>query len=311
MKLVKCLIPNSVYNIQVYCKMGEKIDEKRSVLLGFKDCLPVITNSELNCKHANIDKNKKIVKVQVDPMTGEKFINLNGKKLKMVPESQVKTHLNSTNEKSLCIKATRSFRVLTKIPFTSVKADHKLQTNMNLMKLKSHDNLCHYSLLKKPNLISQKDISCDKDSRYIFGNNLIKQITTDNKKKGIELIDDVSAVHEKCSTQIIPKIIDMKNSKNGSTVHMLQSDNTGLQIKSKLKNVETQTVESYLKFTDISLDELIKDLDIDDSNLFDSTSFSLNPNWTNLPEQRTSCNLAEKFFEALRKALVPDHDGNM
>lgn len=310
MKLIKCIIPNSVYNFQVYCKMGERVDEKSSVLLGFKDCLPVITNSESNCKQDNErNSNKKVVKVEVDPSTGEKFINLNGKKLKMIPESQIKTKLNLTNQKNLCIKPT-TFRVLTKIPFNS-NAVQRVQTKVeavNLMKLQSDDNSCHFSVLKKTNFISEKSPNIDKDNRHIFGNNLSK-ITTDNEKCN-EFIDNASVDRLKCSTPLTPRIVDMKINKDEKDVHMLQLEsNEKLQKNIILKNVETQTLESYFKNTDNILD---LDIDIDDLNLFESSIFSpVNPTWVNPPEQPTSNSLAQKFFEALRKALVPDHEGNM
>lgn len=313
MKLVKCVIPHSFYNCQVYCKMGEKVDEKSSVLLGFKDYLPVITNSETNSKRINERPNKKIVKVQVDPSTGEKFINLNGKKLKMVPESQIKSQLQLTNQKSLCMKPAKRFRVLTKIPFNpnsihGVQA--KLESQVNLIKLQGNDNSCQCSKLKETNFISEKNPIIYKD-KHLFGNNLIEEITTDNKEKFNKLMDSANSASLKCDTQkIAPKTTDMKICSNEKDVHVLEPNKDNkLKISEELKDAEIQTDESLFRNHENNFDEIIDYLNSTDD--FPSSFCSVDPSFVSPPEPNTSNTLAQKFFEALRRALLPDHEGNM
>lgn len=321
MKLVKCALPHSLCNSHVYCKMGEILEEKSSVLLGFKDCLPVITNSVANCEKNNEGPSKKILKLQVDPNTGEKFINLNGKKLKMVPESQIKSQFSL--KKNLLMKSAKSFRILTKIPFNP-NLVHKIQP----MKTESHLNLSTTEnvdpsssqppILNERNFISHKN-PADKDNKNIFGN-LVKEITADNKGK-CEYIDCVTADSIKC-TQRIPAFnkIDMKVYSNDKKDQSLDSKKCSTsQICETLKDAAIQTNENDIinlppdlgKQTDnilgFDLSDLNNDLNFDDFNsiLFEG----VDPILVSPPVQGTS--LAAKFFGELRRAHFPDYEGNM
>lgn len=283
--------------------MGEIVEEKSSVLLGFKDCIPVITNSVANCEKNNEGPSKKILKLQVDPNTGEKFINLNGKKLKMVPESQIRSQLSL--KKNLLMKSAKSFRILTKIPFnpnlvTPVKTDSQL-------------NLC-----RTENIISQKSPITDKDNKLIFGNNLIKEITTDNKGK-CEYMDCITVDRIKCIQRISTNNkLDMKVYNNEKKGHNLESGKfVSTKIGETLKDAAIQT-ESYNLSADldkqsenISWDHFLSGLEF--NNDFDESLFELaNPNLVTPHEQCTSDNyVATKFFGELRRAHLPNHEGNM
>lgn len=321
MKLVKCAIPHSLYNSYVYCKMGEIVEEKSSVLLGFKDCLPVITNSVANCEKNNEGPSKKILKLQVDPNTGEKFINLNGKKLKMVPESQIKSQFSL--KKNLLMKSAKSFRILTKIPFNS-NLVHKIQpmnmeSHLNLITTENVDpSLSQPLILNERNVISHKNPITDKDNKNIFGN-LVKEITADNKGN-CEYIDCVTADGIKC-TQRIPAFdkIDMKVYSNDQKDQSLDPKKCSTsQIGETLKDAAIQTNENDLinlppdldKQTDsifgLDLSDLSNDLNYD----FNSILFEgVDPILASPPVQSTS--IAAKFFGELRRAHLPDYEGNM
>lgn len=314
--------------------MGEVVEEKSSLLLGFKDSVPVISNSETKkTPEGNV---KKILKVEVDPSTGEKYINLNGKKLKMVPESQIQNRINLSDKKKMLLQSTKNLRILTKIPFTSDSI-----CNNPPIKIESPDNLGEIQntnpLDLKNNSISLKNINnTDKDSKYVIDStNLTKEITTDNRRNGFNHTGSSAVYGQKCSlNQRISarNLIDMKIYQNDKEVQTLESRiNQVLQAGELLKDVAIQTEEGsfnknktldYISelernnsdsfLFNASLDAILETLNNDSSLLQDELSLldTVSPLEVNPPAQETF-NLAAKFFGELRRARLPDQEGNM
>lgn len=294
--------------------MGEIVEETSSVLLGFRDSLPVITNSEPKCKKSTEVPIKKILKVQVDPTTGEKFINLNGKKLKMVPESQLKSQVNLLNQKNFGIKSVKSLKVVTKLPLVPPQPI-KVQSLMNLDKIQKIDvSSSMPSELKETNFISLKN-NHDKDCKYITDNNQLKEITAD-KGNIFKYTNSITSNILKCSTTqriSIKNLIDMKLSNNDKGVQTFESRiHEAWHSAEFFKDAAIQTDESSFNNlvmpSENSLDDI---LDILGAEIFSDPSllYAVNPHEVNPPEKSNS--LAAKFFSELRKACFPDHEGNM
>lgn len=98
------------YESLFYSAVGEVVNQKTCELLGYKEGIPVLSNAtttEANRPPTNTSKNnvstKQTLRVEVNSKTGEKYINLNGKKLRMVTESQLPPHLKQNAQ---VIKAT-------------------------------------------------------------------------------------------------------------------------------------------------------------------------------------------------------------
>lgn len=290
MKLVKCRINhNCDYYTELYSKMGEVVEEKKSVLLGFKDSLPVIAN-----KNSNKPLTKKFFKVQIDPNTGDKFINLNGKPFKIVPESELQNTSNNKVPKSTCSNST-NLNILTKIPLNK-------NIHNRLNKVESPMNLLKTSQLNKVKFISLKTLSCDSNKQSI-DSNVINEITTDN---GNEVFQhgNISFNKLKCPTQklILKKPFNMKfyNEKSSKGCHKLQTSE-------QLKDVGIQTEEtSFNKHFDPFEDfEGLLDLDVLSDSLF------VNPQEVTPSEEPKDNSLHIKFYSELRRAKLPDPEGNM
>lgn len=311
MKLVKCVIHHGSYNFQVYCKMGEVIEETNSVLLGFKDKLPVITNPEPNCNKSLGGLNKKILKVQVDPSTGEKFINLNGRKLKMVPESFTKSQLNVATQKSVGIKSAKNI-IIRKLP-NMTNSLQKLQTIRiespgNLSKISNMQNGSKLSILKQTNVLTLKNPNTDKDRKCIIDNNLVKEIRADNTVKSFKHTDS-SDVNSLLTCSVIQSnLSNMKFYQNEKAVQTLEL--TATQRRTALKDVGIQTDEiSLSNFADKDLEDLdfdaILGLEFEQPGLLTNC---VNPYQVNPPEPSV---LATKFFSELRQARCPNNEGHM
>lgn len=87
------------YESFFYSTGGEVINQKTCELLGYQEGKPVLRNktaSEASKPPTNLSINKisskQTLKVETDSKTGEKYINLNGKKLRMVAEPQLSSH---------------------------------------------------------------------------------------------------------------------------------------------------------------------------------------------------------------------------
>ncbi|KAG5900302.1 hypothetical protein JTB14_000828 [Gonioctena quinquepunctata] len=97
MELDKYVKKNKYHSETVYCPKSKPVDDKNCSLLGFKNSFPVLNES----KTASV---KKTLKIEASPETREKYITLNGKKFKIVPESkllsQITINANTTDNSS-------------------------------------------------------------------------------------------------------------------------------------------------------------------------------------------------------------------
>lgn len=292
--------------------MGETIEEKSSVLLGFKDRLPVITNSGQNCERNFEVSTKKILKVQVDPNTGETFINLNGKKIKMVPESQIKSQLYSKDQKNLSVKVSNGFRVLTKIDFkpnfVKKMEPGKKGSQMNLIKEESVDpNISQCSLLKETYLISEKNPQSDKVDKQLFSNDLNKKITTDKSRLHRHCVTEDRL---ECDSQTTSSNnIDMKVYSNKKEVQTLDTQKFDMILKptENLKDVAIQTEAFH---SENILDDILKGINDEDLLNFVDPVF-VNPPYQLDDVSNYKPNLAVNFFNELRRAHFPNLEGNM
>lgn len=98
MNLTKRIIEGKIpsCNQTVYCSAGEVPDDKNSVLLGYHDCLPVVSNKSLD---TTASPKKTTLKVEVDPNTGNRFIRLNGQRLRMLYDSEIPLHIKQKTQK--------------------------------------------------------------------------------------------------------------------------------------------------------------------------------------------------------------------
>lgn len=289
--------------------MGEIVEEKSSVLLGFKDRLPVITNSGQNCKKNSEIPIKKILKLQVDPNTGEKFINLNGKKLKMVPESQIKSQLYSKDQKNISVKVSNGLRVLTKVDFKPNFVQKllpvKTESQVNLIKAESVDpNISQSSVLREMNLISEKNPHTDIVDKQVFGSDLNNKITIDKNQLHTNCVTEDRL---KCDTQTTSSNnIDMKVYRNEKEVQTLDTQKYLSKSTENLKDVAIQTDPTH---SENSFDDILSMFNDDDLlNIVDPV-FVNPPHQVNIPNSKP--NIAAKFFSELRRAHFPDHEGNM
>nr|CAH7747740.1 unnamed protein product [Callosobruchus chinensis] len=323
---------------QINDPYGTLMNDKRSMLLGFKDNQPVyqIKNTTMTTKNIDMGNTKddgptaaavntsRVVNVRVDPKTQEKFIILNGKRIRMASLGETKAQNNQD---------TLSFRVKkTSLPHISAQADNG--------KLEKVDKT---SQVNKDKLYAQKNM----------GNPLV-----DNKET-----DDSTVVVIKCKNlncELANKLKDPKHSKTTSLTEFDNIDTPKIELLAsnvivkdskmlKTKNVAT-TVDCSVE-TDITtehMDVLLKkmiaissdkevqtDIQIDpkkkvhENNLecyspFEEFAACLSPRGLeellNIPceidpisavSKPDKSNMEKNFFKELHAALIADEKGNL
>ncbi|XP_057669089.1 uncharacterized protein LOC130901618 [Diorhabda carinulata] len=100
MEIVKRVIKSNHYSETIYCYKTEVVSENSS-LLGFKDSLPVLSKPIYNNINMASAPGKRTVRVETNSNTGEKFIMLNGKKIKILAESEIPKNSQITKLASL------------------------------------------------------------------------------------------------------------------------------------------------------------------------------------------------------------------
>lgn len=103
MEIVKRVIKSKHYSEIIFCYKTEVVSDDSS-LLGFKDSIPVLSSpihKNINMSCAPGKEVKRTVRVETNSCTGEKFIMLNGKKIKILAESELPKNSQLTKLASL------------------------------------------------------------------------------------------------------------------------------------------------------------------------------------------------------------------
>ncbi|CAG9820518.1 unnamed protein product [Phaedon cochleariae] len=160
MELNECLIEYPYHSETLYCTDSEVADNKKYFLLGFKDSIPVICNNMLEEKvRTPLSMKNKVLKVEVDPQTGDKFINLNGRKIKIpesktpvIPKTEQNIHNMSAGPQPIKFKIIRGFP-LPKSHYTSLMLD---KTNVDSATISVNKIMNLNSLSQKSLIISSE-----------------------------------------------------------------------------------------------------------------------------------------------------------
>ncbi|KAJ8930059.1 hypothetical protein NQ314_017188 [Rhamnusium bicolor] len=320
MDLRKCAIEGK-YKSFFYCKENEVINERNSVLLGFKDQLAVLSNA-MSESSTNVELNtKKTLKVEVNSQTGEKFINLNGKKLKMVPESELPPQLR---QNAHLMKVTSVKGLVAKKP-------------VNIKIIGSMSSLLHSASLinKKRSGDIDKNIFNPNVNRPDITQLSQKTVINENKVPIVKNSSNSKVSSVKASTQFLGCInqiqddakctitkFELNNPHDGGVkgvTNMKALDLTTLNKQNADKSVQTefnlvnecvQTEETFPpnenhddhSWLDLDLKDLLNiDLLVND-DLPKIASKGINT------EQERK---KEMFFNDLKTALLPDPKGNM
>nr|XP_023011614.1 uncharacterized protein LOC111501919 [Leptinotarsa decemlineata] len=312
------------YSETTYWSKSELIDDKNCELLGFRDCLPVL------CGNMNESKNssgiKKTLKIEVNSDTGEKYINLNGKKIKIIPESELPNKLPKNAQvrkiaslNSITEKPPIKVKVLKAVPLKNSTAQYVSNGNTSSNEGKQMIEISKINLLSQKTLIRE---SASTNVKTLSGNVTIKANTADQNS------DMLKSVRKPVINTFK---IDSKNKSSGSGQNVIALDltkyslNQGRKIESSTqtdKNIVDACVQTddEILFTDFDILEIMKDLPylepipkahdnldntlISSKNLHESNGQSHDSNNVN--------NLrAKNFFNELRTALQPDDRGNM
>lgn len=289
MKLVKYTICTNGFDEVIYCASGTKIDDKNSNLLGFFLNKPVLSNNSMkrDVLQKSAPLRPHINRVVKDSNTGDKFLCLNGKKLKILPPSKVLSgmvNLKVVNKNSI-------------IPLNSKEVNiigEASERNKNGLMLGKRD-------LVNCNIDKINTVNTDKIIR-------ISEVRTSQE------CDTESIISRSISPHKLDKFVKLK------PVNMqaldLSKDNIITNIKTEiLEPTKPATVEAGVQTEEVTI---LEDILLDDKfnfKIFDEFNLDLSmldlPGPSTIDTQKQKDSPAVKLFTELRSALQPDDQGNM
>lgn len=320
MKLTKCIIRGKIpnYNQTVYCSVGEVPDDRNSVLLGYHESLPVMSNKS-SC--VTTPPKKATLKVEVDPNTGNRFIHLNGKRLRMLYDTEIPLHIKQ--------------KVKINVPTPIVGKDDTSSSSKTLWVPKEISNSAQESHVYISNKNGTNSLS---QSSLIMNTSLVKvenpkadaipqttdniQINSDKHSNSSTLSATLEPVN-KFIIQPVDKMQPIDLTKHDKCIETDRKNfvDTGVQVNIEIN--ENPLLEEFDKLNPyFDLDDILKFDKVFDSRPLTPRKITNSP-FPNVPtKQLTNLNtvlqldtekqkLAASFFGELRRALIKDDKGNM
>ncbi|KAG5900301.1 hypothetical protein JTB14_000827 [Gonioctena quinquepunctata] len=334
MELDKYVIKNKYHSQTVYCPKSKSVDDKNYILLGFKNSFPVLCGKMNESKTTSV---KKTLKIEVNPETGEKYITLNGKKLKIVPESKLPSQIpkNAQVRKIASINSSTSgspvkVKILKGMPLKNSNfcitqyINKASEGNQITTEISNINGLSQKTLIKENELQNVKTLS---------SNMTINANTTDNISHTASMLGNKS-INQNRTFQSVQSIRALDLTNYSSKENLSHGISEKVENSSQTDNVietDKKTVDACVQTDeDLSLDDLIDLLPLEDISMpsFEAPcaskkvlTFSDIPNkklldLDSLPQQKTKNvtiqnEVAKNLFTELRIALQPDDKGNM
>ncbi|XP_018569985.1 uncharacterized protein LOC108909987 [Anoplophora glabripennis] len=326
------------YESLFYAPAGEVTNSKTCELLGYKGGIPVLTNKtvlEANKPPTNSSINKvsakQILRVETDSKTGEKFINLNGKKLRMVAEPQLSSQFKQNpqvikastcgDKKPVKVKIIGSMPSILHGPSRLVKKGTCQVTDIASSK-PSVNKTDNTTQITQP--VINVPVKIPSTDKVISGNSTAVCSNTVNS-------DHQAAV---TPTQENGRCLKYKHSLIIYSDGLLKSPNGVLKMnpldlskvnKPDCVKVDVKKVDSSVQATVKTVDESVQTEDEDDlfnilnldfleylsSNAPTTMTPKAAPVVVSRPEPaKAHSEKFQMFFQDLRRAMIPDMDGN-